>query len=252
MADRPILFSGPMVRAILREIAAPGTGKTQTRRVLKEQSRLRMGINDLGQPAAEYLNVFGSWQPWVKNAKSLRPYSIGDRLWVRETWKWDGVDSIGAATRDFEDLMGPSFGPMFYKADDPLCGPSKWWPGIHMPRWASRLTLTVTDVRVERLQDISEADALAEGAPRLVMDDDGKFYESLTGTHRTGFAGLWEHINGARAGCSWDENPWVVALTFRPALDNIDAAPGAAARGSEMGLSCPMQWANPIGPKEPA
>jgi len=96
----------------------------------------------------------------------------------------------------------------------------QWRPAIHMPRWASRLTLELTDVRVERLQDISEQDAIAEGADRLVMDDDGKFYESANGTHRCGYAGLWDHINGDG---SWDENPFVWCISFRTILANIDS-----------------------------
>lgn len=234
MADRPILFSGPMVRAILREIAAPGTGKTQTRRVLKPQPLPFIGeffcvghVTKTGRCVFNARGDTGHVQavvpgpPHCFSAELVVPYGVGDRLWVRETW---AVSTIydGMPPRDI-----PPCG-VRYAATDQRIG-IKDRPSMFMPRWASRLTLTVTDVRVERLQDISEADALAEGAPRLGMDDDGKFYESLTGTQRCGFAGVWEHINGARAGCSWDENPWVVALTFRPALANIDAAPGAVA-----------------------
>lgn len=241
MADRPILFSGPMVRAILREIAAPGTGKTQTRRVLRAVPEPPAHDN-VSWPnprhAHPYLDAYCGgprsdenprgktnwWCWWTRDDRPCEQFNVGyapgDRLWVRETW---AVSTIydGMPPRDI-----PQCG-VRYAATDQRLG-IKDRPSMFMPRWASRLTLTVTDVRVERLQDISEADARAEGAPRLGMDDDGKFYESLTGTHRCGFAGVWEHINGARAGCSWDENPWVVALTFRPAL-NIDAAPGAAA-----------------------
>lgn len=88
--------------------------------------------------------------------------------------------------------------------------------------WASRFTLEITEVRVQRLQDISEEDAIAEGAPKLVMDDDARFYEAADGTHRCGFAGLWEHINGKRPGASWADNPWVVALTFKTHRANVD------------------------------
>lgn len=92
-----------------------------------------------------------------------------------------------------------------------------------MPRWASRLTLRVADVVVERLQDISEDDAKAEGAEKLVMDDEHRFYASgKSGSHRCGFAGLWESINGRRKGASWDDNPWVVAITFDVIRANVD------------------------------
>lgn len=236
MPDKPILFSAPNVRAIIREINFPGSGKIQTRRIARwtnVEPGLNLAFSNLeavrlrtdGTPDGVWTlsSRGGSVGAWQERAR-LRTFHEGDRLWVRETWKWDGADSIGDATRDFEDAMGPRLGPMFYKADDPFCGPSKWWPGIHMPRWASRITLDVTKVRVQRLRDISEDDARAEGADRLVMDDDCKFYEHPDGTYRTGFAGLWQHINGKRAGCSWDDNPWVVAVTFRPALNNIDIA----------------------------
>lgn len=102
-------------------------------------------------------------------------------------------------------------------------------PSIHMPRWASRLTLTVTDVRVERLQDISEADAIAEGCPVSTMP--GTIGHPLCpvgfnemGTPIYWFRELWNSINGPDA---WDANPWVVALTFDVARRNIDAVPVA-------------------------
>lgn len=230
---RPILFSGPMVRAILREIESPGTGKTQTRRVSKRQDIvLRYG------------------KPYVPvGVHSELPFSrpgwdVGDRLWVRETW-W--LVQVGGGRGG--DILPFNAYEILYRADDhvnyfeftgadePYDDPflpfasDTWRPSIFMPRWASRITLTVTDVRVQRLHDITEADAIAEGAARLVMDDDGKFYESDSGDHRTGFAGLWDHLNDKR-GFGWDRNPWVVALTFRPELRNIDA-PARAQRVEE-------------------
>ena len=168
MTERPILFSAPMVRAILF-----GT-KTQTRRILKPQppdnwSPIveiyhptiidRHGVDQPG-PAVfgasdEYHGCKIRWQP-------------GDMLWVREAW---------AQNPDHPGVQYNS--AVCYRADpghdyDGL----KWRPSIHMPRWASRITLLVETITVERLQDISEVDAIAEGAARLVMDDDGKFYES--------------------------------------------------------------------------
>lgn len=97
--------------------------------------------------------------------------------------------------------------------DDEMTIPPRWRPGIHMPRWASRLTLHVTDVRVQRLQDISEDDAQAEGCP-CQSDDD------LCGMEAAGwFRDLWDSLNAERA--PWSSNPWVVAVTFRPVLGNI-------------------------------
>jgi len=202
MHVRPILFSVPMVRSTLEGI------KTQARRLVKQQERLRMGTDVLieGDHRPEYLNEYGSWQQWVPNAKTMRcPYGVpGDLLYVKETF---------AHVANFPPTVR-------YYATDDVHELRKKLPSIYMPRWASRLTLEITDVRVERLQDISEADAIAEGADRLVMDDDGKFYESANGTHRCGYAGLWDHINGDG---SWDENPFVWCISFRTILANIDS-----------------------------
>lgn len=125
----------------------------------------------------------------------------GDRLWVRETWALH-VHAM-SADRD-ED------GPFVYAADGQralsMRLSSKWTPSIHMPRWASRITLEVTGVRVERLQDISEADAQAEGCAFPLA------YEGPDPPYRTAYARLWESINGAG---SWDANPWVWVVEFK-------------------------------------
>lgn len=145
--------------------------------------------------------------PWQK----VRP---GDRLWVREAW---GTIDLGAPHR-IEDIL--------FRADpgnDEWNG--RWSPSIHMPRWASRLTLTVTDVRVQRLQEISEADADAECfggdfphrvLPHLFPDADKAGHLSL----RECFAALWNSLHGPDA---WAANPEVVALTFTVEQRNIDA-----------------------------
>jgi hypothetical protein len=231
MTDRPILFSGPMVRAIL------DGKKTQTRRVLKPQ----IETFDVapGQPCAVDIawdvddgkgRIWkGSYQAgatkvgWKKGTGVLTtqtvPYAPGDRLWVRETWVASGTgvwNIAGARRHDAPDQV------IKYAADG---GDPPWWPSIHMPREFSRITLTVTEVRVQRLQDISEDDAIAEGAMKLVMEGDGEaFYlDHERGTHRCGFAGLWDHINGKREGANWDANPWVVAVSFAAEKRNIDA-----------------------------
>ena len=233
MTDRPILFSAPMIRAILREIEAPGAGKTQTRRVLKLGNRRPDYIGPRGctddpscwgwsdDERGDYWLVkrgegdkgILDWSDW---SGAYRP---GDRLWVRETWA-AGACANGLAPR----CLHPGFwlrdnGGLWYAADEaepahPVTpkGPNR--PGIHMPRWASRLTLHVTDVRVQRLQDISEDDARAEGCP-CQSDDD------LCGMEAAGwFRDLWDSLNAERA--PWASNPWVVAVTFRPVLSNID------------------------------
>lgn len=219
MADvKPILFSGPMVQAILREIEAPGTGKTQTRRVQKADIAAAQRVYHLnGKPVAVEHD-----RRWPIRTK----FNIGDLLWVRETCAtWEGLceDVVYRADASENDWAALSH-------DARTGAPWKRRPSIHMPRWASRLTLEVTGVKVERLQDISEADALAEG---VVWSDEWRafvvpgvkhwnedFPVLSRSTAREMYAALWDFINGLGA---WSDNPWVVAVTFRPHLCNIDA-----------------------------
>jgi len=200
LSDKPILFSGPMVRALL------DGRKTQTRRILKPRKNACLidgGWTD------DYVLDPGN-REWLERHYRFR---IGDRLWVKETWQ------------------SPALCPPQYRATDterighwdPAVGP--WKPSIFMPRCASRLTLSVTGARVQRLQEISEDDAKAEGAIRMVMDDEEKFYERADGTYLCGFAGIWAHINGAD---SWDANPFVCAISFTVERGNIDSVREAA------------------------
>lgn len=176
MKERPILFSAPMVRAIL-----DGT-KTQTRRVIKG-----LALNWIAD---------GFCPEFIACAENkLCPYGQpGDHLWVRETFLgWyntdDGSFSHAAA----------------YRADGyKLENGEKWRPSIHMPRAASRITLEITGVRVERLQDISPEDCLAEG----IRGEHGNGRCDLT----TAYADLWEQINGLG---SWDANSWVWVVEFK-------------------------------------
>jgi len=208
MKSRPILFSAPMVRALLA-----GT-KTQTRRVAKHPHVLSAKrINSYPGHTLFYCAL----QETVVGAASVGavacPYGVpGDQLWVRETWAHHV--QAQSAERD-ED------GPFVYAADGPQALQarlaSKWTPGIHMFRWASRITLEITAVRVERLQDISEADALAEGVtPKWEPGCSGRLMEAIGGFSfrpaASAYADLWEQINGAG---SWDANPWVWALSFK-------------------------------------
>jgi hypothetical protein len=129
------------------------------------------------------------------------PYGVpGDLLWVRETWSIDPND-LGYPKDEWRNFVG-------YRADDQDAKPTHWgWhPSIFMPRWASRVTLRIESVRVERLQKITEADAQAEGvdfipAAPAALD------------HRTAFAGLWDALNDKR-GFGWDTNPWVFVIGF--------------------------------------
>ena len=179
MKERPILFSGSMVRALL------DGRKTMTRRVCKELDH-----------TAERLAV--EW------ASTHCPYGVpGDRLWVRETWR-NGTPM----------LNGPDLnGAVAYRADYPDSGHLiKWRPSIFMPRRASRITLEIVSVRVERVQDISEADAKAEGVRQPVP---GSWYRHVKrDCYRCGFEALWDSIN-AKRGYGWDVNPWVWIIEFK-------------------------------------
>jgi len=218
VSDRPILFSAPMVRALLA-----GT-KTQTRRVLKPQPHFANVWQDE--------DTLDWWQSGHGEADD-DPIHIriqrGDALWVREAWRaFAGMD--GTKPRD---LWAPGCGHgagVLYEADCDglaLTKEGERWtgartehrnafgklrPSMFMPRWASRLTLAVTDVRVQRLQDISEEDARSEGA--LV-----EYGEGANISERRAFNLIWEHINGAG---SWAANPWVTATTFAVERRNID------------------------------
>lgn len=200
MRARPILFSGPMVRALLEG------RKSQTRRVVKPQPN-----NVAGPYHPESRGITWVWMArddfpgYTYATQDFRcPYGKpGGLLWVRETFgclchnsmqPMTGCELLYRATDDHED---------------PLSG---WRPSIHMPRWASRLTLRLTDVRVERVQDISEEDALAEGCRSQVK-------------HSALFADLWESIN-AKRGYSWESNPWVWALLFEVIQKNVDEVKG--------------------------
>lgn len=215
MKERPILFSGEMVRAIL------DGRKTMTRRVIKPQPRL----NDAGLLAWK---TSGCLQNIGRSAEEMLighcPYGQpGDLLWVRETWaSLDGVDhlspkDIELLCRDAGYKTGPC-GDLWYQADnsyrqwgDDKQTKGKWRPSIHMPRWASRINLEVVSVRVERVQDITEEDAIAEGSQYFLTSGKMKRNEM---SMRSAFANLWDSINLKR-GYGWDSNPWVWVVEFK-------------------------------------
>jgi hypothetical protein len=259
MKERPILFSGPMVNAILEN------RKTQTRRVVNIDH-----VALFRSPSIQFFQQ--RVEDWVPDGElwdavdglcdvlgRVRcPYGQpGDRLWVRETWKpyteetgdcgiryradgafinhensWQGADRWLAVRRPEEQY--------------PQMKPPKWRPSIHMPRWASRITLEITDVRVERLQEISEADARAEGirfadhgklcwhkggppgdvgdcpAPDHTHQQRPGYYWKDGGatnsgeclhTARSAFGNLWDSINAKKH--PWESNPWVWVIEFR-------------------------------------
>lgn len=194
MKERPILFSGPMVRAIM------DGRKTMTRRVVKPQPEMVFDGESLSDG-----NAYGGWEPKLP-PWSKWPYQLGDTLWVRETWQGavDGDEPLyGIIYRASWNANEPAF-KRDDRAEKYFTGVSKWRPSIHMPRWASRITLEVTGVRVERLQDITEHDAIGEG---VISSDYDK-------TYRYAFSVLWDSIN-AKRGYGWAANPWVWVIEFR-------------------------------------
>ena len=219
--ERPILFSAPMVRAILEG------RKTVTRRALNAQALKNIGYGvQLGE-----CHELPSEGPLHPNSTgyytSFCSYGFpGDRLWVRETWAADAqVDAV--APRDLNQGE-----PITYPADGAVrqtgCAmitPGKSRPSIHMPRWASRILLEIADVRAERLQDISEEQAVAEGLIWQGQENGKVFYSHAEskyppGAHQqfgisgvdavSAFRNLWNSVGG-----DWDANPWVWAVEFK-------------------------------------
>jgi hypothetical protein len=222
-----------MVRAILREIEHPGTGKTQTRRVLmKTRNGTPVEMHPSGDANRHPFNDPDQWGfPYYDRSTdsteimrlsdyARRRYALGDRLYVREHWR---------AEEDFEvvaprDMLPDT--PIAYEASPSVAhmAMGRFRQAMHMPKWASRITLLVTDVRVERLQDIGTGDAMAEG-----IAHEGPGYAapgmSWVGSPELAFRCLWQAINGDG---SWDANPWVAAYSFKPVLGNIDQVGEAA------------------------
>jgi hypothetical protein len=229
MKARPILFSGAMVRALL------DGSKTQTRRTVKDACN---GVTTCIEKNDEWplyaSDQHGAWHP------RPCPYGKpGDLLWVRETiaYQWPDdcdngrvyPDDEGDDIREFGRPIKQAECDILYAATDldaawmgddgEPCNP-KWKPSIHMPRRASRITLEITGVRVEQLWDISESDAQAEGAQRLVYDENyNTFLKSDKGTYRTGFFGLWHYINGPE---SFEANPWLWVVEFKVHQRHVD------------------------------
>lgn len=240
--ERPILFSGPMVRAILEG------RKSQTRRVVDERQRCGYPHDEIEQAWPSGFTTTGDLSfNWACPCGQS-----GDRLWVRETWGYRGRQLKGSApersitfiryqaddarrefVRPWDDESGlpkqreRREGETADAYDDYLTAYWKAWrPSIHMPRWASRLTLEVTEVRVQRLQDISEEDAKAEGVGESAFVHEGNpeiWAKHAHERYRLLFQGLWHSINGERPGCSWDANPWVWAITFNRITDERKA-----------------------------
>jgi len=230
MIEKPILFSGAMVRAIL------DGRKIQTRRIIKNQNLSgaprSFKAYDLAEGGYGFENDDDIWKS---------PYGKpGDQLWVRETWRvgaWkkEGLVAVDYAADNFprEEWLKVTDSEQFerlsqqstddaIKANTPIINdrfhwefgkaPTRWRPSIHMPRWAARIFLRVTDIRVERLQEITGADVFAEGVDNGKSNHTmGSRYENM---QRMAFEDLWDSINGNREGCSWEDNPWVWVVEF--------------------------------------
>lgn len=224
MADRPILFSGPMVRAIL-----DGT-KTQTRRVMRTQPTWDESRSEWSYESRRCSAHWSGPKPIACASLIARddcPYGApGDRLWVRETFdsrnsageRWKPKDSAFVVFRDGAQMYSDgTYSPPLESYAPGAFDLCRWRPSIHMPRWASRITLEVTAVRVERLQDISEDDARAEGVEPVAFDwrdymPEREAPEQFHKTSRASFFSLWESINGT---ASLAADPWVWVVSFQ-------------------------------------
>jgi len=191
--EKPILFRTDMVQAIL------AGNKSMTRRIIKPQPIDE--ITDYGDGLCFYKKLKGDPNiPIVFKSK----YQVGDILYVKETWKWEGETK-------YTDVW--PLGTFLYKVDfEEGEGPSRWKSSLFMPRVAARIFLKVTDVKAERLQDITEEDAMGEGVD---LTDTGWCNYLLKGktvsTAKQSFATLWDSINGKK---SWHSNPWVWVISF--------------------------------------
>lgn len=235
--ERPILFSGPTVRAILEG------RKSQTRRLMKVQpiqcntptprfsdtarGDIFLCPDLLPTTDGPTKQVFvecespGTYRHMGESQliESHCPYSVGQRLWVRETFRLRADQDGKPPSQDWWKSGA------WYEADG-NCEPSgcgggagKKRPAIFMPRWASRITLEITEVRVQRIKEITAVDIEAEGVdlplrPGVDIDIDGNLWPNGVKTFREAFYCLWDSINAQR-GYAWEKNPWVWAITFR-------------------------------------
>ncbi|MEN4604112.1 hypothetical protein ABEG90_16005 [Pantoea agglomerans] len=213
MRERPIIFNADMVRAVL------DGRKTQTRRIMREQPEVIPKEDEHGKP--------GFWIPFNAGKTMVRnddmhiacPFGLkGDRLWMRETFRVHSR-ATDVATLVYKASEQQSWTQQTHRVPIEKCNKpavvDKWTPSIHMPRWASRITLEITCVRVERMYDISEADARAEGVEQL-RGGFWRHYQPGWTQHqlsaRGSFVTLWKSIYGEE---SWQANPWVWVVEFK-------------------------------------
>jgi hypothetical protein len=207
MKEHPILFSGAMVRALI------DGSKTQTRRIVKPQPvanhRGKFAFDSFTDDEA----IESYWQNYPLWGPVRSPFGkAGDRLWLRENLKYVDTlttrhDHLLYAADDVRVPREPGLAD--WACDGMAFGFANSVPSIHMPRWASRITLEVTGVRIERLRDISEADATAEGTTPSIVGADLDYLK-----YRAGFQTLWDSLNASR-GYGWDVNPWIWVIEFK-------------------------------------
>jgi hypothetical protein len=221
MADKPMLFSAPMIRALMEG------RKTQTRRLIEPvEMRPTAKGGDKSANNVIMVKIPARFGGYIAGPAFDPPYAIGDRIYVRETFSGPHACD-GTPPRDW-----PTDADVWHWADgDPDAGDwTRPKPGIHMPRWASRLTLVVTGVKVERLRWISPADAEAEGVEGDSLMGwrcyDARDDQTHWACPRESFRTLWDSLNAERA--PWDRNPWVCAVTFTVHQSNIDRMEGSA------------------------
>lgn len=222
MKERPVIFNGEMVRAIL------DGRKTQTRRVMKVQpkpSETRPGDFWFSSKKLESMVHVSDFMPGNSPVSDCHLFfqehccpfgQVGDRLWVREAFRVHSR-ATDVSTLVYRASERNSWTEQTRRVPVLVCNkqvsPEKWTPSIHMPRWASRILLEITAVRVERLNDISQADAIAEGGPpsHPSIDAVSRDY-GFPDFSRSWLAQTWQHIYGEE---SWSANPWVWVIEFK-------------------------------------
>jgi hypothetical protein len=212
VAERPILFSGPLVRAIL------DGRKTETRRLMKPQPQRRGPVEAWscsevkGYIRMDEREILAAHCPIAHN---------GDTLWIRERWRPLWADHHGTSAKvryaadGAERLIAPLDRPhVVSTAIRSKAGEARDWPSIHMPRWASRITLRVTEVCAERLQRINCDGARAEGVVSVIGSAFAEHVRNPDEHDVATFAGLWDSIYGKSEGSAWSDNPWVWVVKF--------------------------------------
>ncbi|HBW4090644.1 TPA: hypothetical protein ME348_000845 [Klebsiella pneumoniae] len=215
MKERGMIFNGEMVRALL------SGRKTQTRRIIKDCTVGRDQISKFIQIEKKFIGCYPEDVPEL--IRECCPYGIpGDRIWVREAFRVHSR-ATDVATLVYKASERNSWTEQTHRVPVAVCNkpatPEKWTPSLHMPRWASRILLEITDVRVERLNAISEEDAEAEGIDMEALYDSQDCYDCIADHNMTGrptvtgaFKYLWESIYGEE---SWKANPWVWVIKFK-------------------------------------